>query len=387
MLRLAVSLAVMLFLAGCTAPEEGVDPIEKAGGTAEGGEDPGAGAPARTVFRHPLDRAHERVLWQNGSFAPTDACALGGCVTGGAQQRLDLTAEVPEGIPTRILVDLRYDTDAVMIGGLSPNVLLENGVFYEYQATNAGSGHRTIDTTLRSDGGTVAVAVYDFFPRLGATEYAYTLQVSVQTPNETVRPGVPVEVALESGQWFRVEPLADTPTRVTLYGPDDDYLATHTFEGPLDLQAATVGPHVLVAGSGAGVRVTTNGSASPLRTLDLVIAFGDARPPETSGETKVSFDVVDHPLAAGVYLASTDTHGTWSHTADETLRLDGPDGTLVEGVFSCTVCLNVMPDAVVFALGTLPGDGLIGPGAHTAIYGWQGSFGLEVGSYTVHYTR
>ncbi|MBW3583191.1 MAG: hypothetical protein KY455_08855 [Euryarchaeota archaeon] len=382
----AVVMVALFFLSGCTEAVD--DPLETQEGGGGGSGKGGGGtdlAENRDVLRLPIEAEHRVSFWANGTFAATDACNLGGCLTGSYQHEVDLGPQLPDGVPVRVEASLTVPADPVRISPLQVYLVQETPVTYWYRYTSDGA-ERHLDVLFLASGG-ASLFVENYFPRIGAAETPYTLSVDVSAPNETVMAGVPVAIDAKAGEWVRAEASEDVE-RVVLYGPDDALIdAFPVADGMVDVPFETSGAHVLVAAPSGMVRYTTNGTSTELRPLAIERVFSESRTPALEGPTEWDFDLAEAPLAVGLYLQTTDAHGMWFHSLDETLTLTGPEGDLIEEVFQCTICLNIVRDTRVFLVETAAGQGGVAAGTYTGHYGWNGSFGLLVGEYTVGYVR
>lgn len=380
----AIVTVALFLLSGCTEVVD--DPLETTKGEGKHAKvgDDAAPAEGRHVLRLPTETDRRATIWANGTFGATDPCNAGGCLTGAYRHEIDLGPYLASGVPVRVEALLSVPSDPIRIGPLQV-YLVQEGPVYWYRYTSEDAG-RHLDALFLSSG-SASLFVESYFPRIGAADSPYSLSVEVTAPNETVLAGVPVGVEVKAGEWVRAEASKDVE-RILMYGPDDTLVETWSVaDGAVDIAFATSGEHVLVAAPAGSVRYTTNGTAKELRPLAVERVFAEPRVPALEGPTEWTFELAEVPLAVGLYLQTTETHGLWFHSLDETLRLTGPEGRLFEAVYDCTICLNIIPDRRVFMTATVVGQQGVAAGGYTGEYEWSGSFGLLVGEYALVYVR
>lgn len=342
-----IVLAAALVLAGCLAGP-GAGP--SANGTDGGGDgsqpedqgSPGGSGPldvSSAAFSFP-GNATDVVRWKNGSFQPQEACFPAGCfasfVTGDrtAEQRLDLSEEVPPGTPTRISLNLTWDPNDASV--FQPFYLSlstdDTRILRQRRAAAPGEPYYRLDAVVvRDPGGSVGAAVQYNLPE-PEVDKTYALRAAVTADPRVVPTDAPVALPVPEGaEKLRLVPANGT-VRAMLWGPNDTYL------GPIEIEAAPYevplpgaegGTYVLylLAPSGGVTVVSPTAPVGNLSVLDTTTTeSGPKGRPLPDQPVEWTFDRDRVPLGVGIWLG--DGTARWYSSWEGSGSIASPDGTV-----------------------------------------------------------
>lgn len=397
--------AAMLATTGClgtggedtaTSDAEPLDPSASpqasgAGSDNGSGTDPG---PSTLSFQG-LEAPVDATVWRNDTFPTTESCLGGGCVTSDHSHAIELTEEVPTGVPVRIEATLTYESSRTVPGPFPTNFLAVDvaapGATVYATDTSSGPGNETLRTLLvRSDQDEVRALVNATLTE--PPEADYTLQLDVTARPQVVPGHVPVAVPVRgSNASLTVEAPGtnENSTSARVWDPQDDVVATAEVIEPGDRWTTgpleETGTFVVALGlPGSGARlIVPNGSAEPLRPLEVQTELGEPRSPGPDGTVRWEFTQERVPLRLGLYEQRADRTTT---TAGMEGHLSGPDGTVLEVHTRPSLGIG-SPQGVKSTWHTGPVDAKVVSGDYQAVVEYNASVGMEVGSLTVDYVR
>jgi hypothetical protein len=377
----AALVALTMVLAGCAGPA-GIGPEEP---TLRASTAAAEWTPAAFVDAEPLDE----IIWFNGSFLPHQARWPRTLVWGAAGlpndslRVLDLSGQVPAGVPIRLEADLRAQMEQ---GDLDVWVETGAGEFWTFDGQTPRGGTNQIDVGLvrRGDAPLRLVVQYDE-PEPSAT-IPFSVRVRITAQPDRIMAGIPVAVDLMAGSvlnltWLPARRDPDAARALLVYAPDHTLLArlhdeaAQAYELPPD---AVPGRYVLVTAEGSGdalLAVAGPGAASlPLTALQGRVELGD---PHVGNDREVrwSFDLAHVPLRVGFMARGP-------HAAlDAQATLDAPGGRVVE--FAAVGGPWILPG---FGFGTDVADERLGRGSYLAHLAFGQAAGAPVVGQAFHVT-
>lgn len=364
---------------------------------ADAGDGEGTGA---RPLAYDAPNATQR-LQRNGSYAPQEACATGGCPTGDAWQETDITGIVPAGVPARVYVNITHDGLPVyqpFSAWLQP----EDTTFYGYSSSFQQSSIEIQALMVRAETGSVQAVVQLFAPDPttgSGPNTDYTLEATAVPVTSRVDRGVPVEVDLEPGQTIEAttagEDADETDVAFRVYGPDDAAAAYVTSDNGSATwtvpENRSAGAYVLANTWASDLELSTTGEG-PMRALTTDWIFSDPSPFDGSGTVEWDFDLSRDPVWTGIYVQDRDVEGPLEFRMDgPTVTVSGfnatltmPDGGTAGGAWECGICIS---GGVYAAFGPARGDPGLVAGTYDAELSSDASVNFEYGHLVAHYVR
>lgn len=395
----AASLAVLVAcsgLAGCLgaeAPANGSAPLVGAASSSGAGALPQglAGAPNGTVAVDLGGEAVHRLIEQDGAFEGTDAWWPAHFALWVATQQdqpsaqvLDITGQVPRGVPVRIraAVDgqVTHGTMGVFVGAAETE-------YYGFEANRDGPGAMWVEVLLvhtAPDPVVVGVTYGDPEP---AAQVPYHLTVNIDYDPLRLPAGIPLGLRLAgagAALRFAFPDGAGEEPAVLLFDPADRLLGRFPVQGEaVEVELpddAVEGEYVvLLAQPGGDAVVEAQGLVpeSPPRTLGQELTWGQPHAVQGATEATWSFDVPRAPVQVCMNLRGAENfllshRGSIASPLGEVVAFDhAGDFWTFSNSWWCTGM----------------GQENLVPGSYDAAFAANPGINVEVTEVVVHYAR
>lgn len=391
-LPLAASIA-LASLAGCLdrdGAEEGAGgaTLNATTATDESSDAPPPTVPGATRVHFAAGEAASETIWSNGTFTIEQAGWPIGVLTQGAlmgdnPRRIDITAAVPQGVPTLVTVEVDASVGAgdVDIWLDAPEIEIWSGVF----DTPFGGWSRFEMSIVHVSSESIAV-VLGYDEHDDQPSFDYTLRIDVASDPSLLLPGVAVGVPMGPGDALHLEPLdAAKETNAALYDPADAHLGrVRVAAGAPTLALAADAPAgeyvVMLSGDASPARASLTGPSlerAAGRVLAQTFREGAPVPIDGADEVRWTFDEATAPLQVFVGIVIDGAMTAFSGS------VASPTGSLFDFAFQG-------PDvAAGFAYGmrTMMGaEGLV-PGTYTVAITPQAAVQASAWELVVYYER
>lgn len=347
-----------------------------------------------TMFRFPLEKEVDAVLWKNGTFEPQETGMGGGFATGEFAKEVDLGELVPPQIPTHVEVVVTIDAEHVPFVGPTARALpTDNGTtWYELDWVEPEPGRFEMRGVLkRSEEGRFGVLLEAYVPgHEEPPEVAYSVRAAATAFPDAVPNGVPAAVEFNANETVVFEALGSSRSEVLIYGPDDTLVDRLVIVGQESWRPPTGmrGEFVVLPTYGSGdLRIGTEKGDGALRALGLEREEGPphaVQPGDTVGWT---FDVDERPLRVMLSLVGPDGE-PWVCSGPVDLALHSPRDQVLEHSLECPSPTNVpfMFDES-WTLGPALGDRSLVAGSYDASVTSDLWYGFEVHHVVERYKR
>lgn len=314
---LAVLVALLALLSGCTGPKDGASAVGGAEGEAtDGVPDDLALAPLVLASSVPLNGT----VAIDATFPLADTCNSNparGCV----ERSHDLGAQLPPGVPVEVAVDITWTAGEGMFH-MEAWVDGEGMRWLRVDNTTLEAGHWRWSALL-VPGQTSQAVVISGGPQSAAqpSDSPYHLEVTFAGSNQTVPGFIPVAVEMGPNGTLSATSFTGAPPKFLLYGPDDQFLEEVTGNVTLPADAAR-GDYIalprervtfLVPGGGTlrfvGVTFTDSGPVAIPSGSAATVTVTSPTPPFVAGAYYYGQQQTPFMVAAQIHLTLTDPAG------------------------------------------------------------------------------
>ena len=330
----------------------------------------------------------DAVVQESGSFALTEYCFPINCLLGTDDhvRIIDLSHEIPVGVPTTVNLVLTNDQEFLAGPGLS--VVAEGGTVYHYESHFEASEHEVQAVLMRDDDEAEVLAAIAAGTPGPPVETMWELEGTIEADSVRVLPGVPVVVPSDGSTQGFVATATEGEAEFALWDGEDRFVDTlrtedGTHEYILPDGAHGEDPVIVVLEGSSPLRLNATGEdPSTGELIPLPVewnAMGDAMEPAVGETTTWTFEVEKTPVA----LALTTEEAPYFLTQMD-VWIESPQGTVLEGSISCGVCAF---DAPAHTWRSAPGDAGHVPGEYKAHVEFGVGAGVVLQAYTLNYSR
>lgn len=406
-LRYAVAMLVVVAgaLSGCLGSSSSPSGDVAPGQDGDPGDDPGSSEPeleadpSSTALTFDAGTVDE-TLWDNGTFDPQAAYLPAGIVQGIATEEypgraiVELTAELPAGIPVRVHAEATYDSTYSgdmflwLAGDGYRTYRLSTDEEGEYDSGTSEATATLDATVVREDGGSVDLILSYSLPD-ASDSVDYSLRADLGADPGTVPGNVPAAFPVEDPSApITLRPAAaDQGTSVTLWDPDDRAVAMVDLSGPQQVELpeeASAGEYVVLADDDPGVAVEVPGGGT-LRALatEATTTAATSEPALAGPATEPvtwSFEVPTAPVAVGIAL-EPGPNGDSVAFSNAAGTVSSPEGQVLS--FDSTATYITSGETWMSDLG---GSQLV-EGTYEAEFSADAAANLEIGQVVVEYVR
>ena len=378
----ALVAATAIFLSGCASGNDAAPPPT----TPTDGANP---ATANfTALKFPLAAPVHKVVWANGTYTITDTCNTGGCLLDPRAFRpTDITAELPEGAPVRLLiqVDFTYGPTADFGGGLEAWVETQDAAISLYRHENALDGHVEVEVLLKP--GTKTDVVVAAYSPGSLPDTPYTMSIQIDSNAAPLPSGVPVAVELAGGDEIRASTLSGGKAPFFLYTPNDVLIGR--FEGNHTLPGnAPRGAYALLVPFGEpDANVTSNSGATTMKLLGIAFELGPAGDPPETGAYDVDWQATGDLIGVGILVNNVPTPVGLAPmiSLGYSVQMTGPAGFQLDTGDQCGVCLSFGQTSL--GIGSGLGDDRVSAGTYHIHSETLLTYDLRITPFAVYFDR